>query len=172
MPSFLKKTLGYFIIFFLILTLNFFIPRLMPGDPFTFLSSEEGGVHQNFSEEQIEMYKAYYGMDKPLSEQYGDYLAKLIQGDLGYSIYYNEDVIRLVVKSAKWTLGITLSSLFISTIFGTILGILSAWHRNSVLDRGLYPLMVLLAEIPSFLLAILLLFTLATNSSFFLCRGA
>lgn len=143
----------------------------MPGDPFTFLSSEEGGVHQNFSEEQIEMYKAYYAMDKPLSKQYADYIRNLTQGNLGYSIYYNEDVIRLVLKSAKWTLGITLSSLFISTVFGTILGSLSAWYRNSVLDRALYPLMVLLSEIPSFLIAILLLFTLAARGSFFPLSG-
>lgn len=169
--GFFKKFIEYFIIFFLILTLNFFIPRLMPGDPFTFLSSEEGGVHQTYSQEEIERYKAYYGMDKPLYQQYVDYIQNLTRGNLGYSIYYNDSVISLVIKSAKWTLGITLSSLVISTIIGSILGSLSAWYRGSVFDKSLYPIMVLLSEIPSFLIAILLLFTLAARSSFFPLSG-
>ncbi|NLY35856.1 MAG: ABC transporter permease [Tissierellia bacterium] len=166
-----KKFFEYSIIFFFILTLNFFIPRLMPGDPFTFLSSDEGGVHQSYSEEQIEMYKAYYGMDKPLQVQYSDYFKNLIRGNLGYSIYYNDNVLRLILRSAKWTLGITLISLLISTIMGTILGSLSAWYRNSIVDRGLYPVMILLSEIPAFLMAILLLFTLAAKSSLFPLSG-
>ena len=143
----------------------------MPGDPFTFLSSEEGGVHQNYTDEQIQEYKAYYGMDKPLYQQYKDYLGNLISGDLGYSIYYNDSVMRIVLNRAKWTLGITLSSLLISTLIGSILGSLSAWYRNSILDKSLYPLMILLSEIPSFLIAILLLFTLAAKIAFFPLSG-
>lgn len=111
-------------------------------------------------------------MDKALHIQYIDYLKNLIQGDLGYSIYYNDSVISIVLKRSKWTLGISLSSLVISTLLGSILGSLSAWYRNSIVDRSLYPIMVLLSEIPSFLIAILLLFTLAAKSSFFPLSGA
>lgn len=143
----------------------------MPGDPFTFLSSEEGGVHQNYTDAQIQEYKAYYGMDKALHQQYKDYMVNLIQGDLGYSIYYNESVMTIVLKRARWTLGITLSSLLISSFLGSILGSISAWYRHSFLDKGLYPLMILLSEIPSFLIAILLLFILAAKSSFFPLSG-
>lgn len=169
--SFLKKFLEYFVIFFLILTLNFFLPRLMPGDPFTFLSSAEGEVHQNYTEEQIEEYKKYYGMDKPLGEQYKDYLVNLVQGNLGYSIYYNASVVSIVLKRAKWTLAITLASLIISTLIGSILGSLSAWYRNSLFDKSLYPIMILLSEIPSFLIAIILLFILGARFTFFPLSG-
>ena len=117
------------------------------------------------------MYKAYYGMDIPLQVHYIDYFTLLIRGNLGYSIYYNDNVLRLILRSAKWTLGITLISLLISTIMGTILGSLSAWYRNSIVDRGLYPVMILLSEIPAFLMAILLLFTLAAKSSLFPLSG-
>ncbi len=168
---FLKKFIEYFIIFFLILTLNFFLPRLMPGDPFTFLSSEEGEVHQNYTDAQIEEYKKYYGMDKPLLEQYKDYLANLGRGNLGYSIYYNASVSSIVLKRAMWTLTITLTSLIISSLLGSILGSLSAWYRNSLIDKALYPVMVLLSEIPSFLIAILLLFTLTARFAFFPLAG-
>lgn len=169
--NFLKSFFEYFIMFLIIISLNFFIPRLMPGDPFTFLSSEEGGLQENYSDEQIQKYKTYYGMDKPLGNQYIDYLSNLLRGDLGYSIYYNDSVLSLILNRAKWTLGISLTALFISVFLGTILGSISAWYRNSFVDRGLYPLMILLAEIPSFLIAILLLFTLAAGSSFFPLSG-
>ncbi len=170
--SFSKKLLEYLIIFYIIITLNFFLPRLMPGDPFTFLSAEEGGVHQNYSEEQIIEYKKYYGMDKGLGEQYKDYLMKLAKGDLGYSIYYNASVRSLVLQRARWTLLISLGSLLISAVLGSILGSLSAWYRDSIIDRSLYPIMILLSEIPSFLIAILLLFTLAAPFDFFPLSGA
>ena len=143
----------------------------MPGDPFTFLSSDEGSVHQSYTDEQIEIYKAYYGMDKPLFEQYREYISNLFHGNLGYSIYYNASVMSIIVKRAKWTLGITLTSIIISSLLGTILGSASAWYRKSFIDRFLYPIMILLSEIPSFLIAILLLFTLAAGSSFFPLSG-
>ena len=139
----------------------------MPGDPFTFLSSGEGEVQQNYTDEQIEEYKKYYGMDKPLHEQYTDYIWNLAHGNLGYSIYYNDSVMSIVLSRAMWTLTITLASLFFSTLIGSILGTLSAWYRDSLIDKTLYPIMILLSEIPSFLIAILLLFTVAAKISFF-----
>lgn len=169
--KYINRFIEYFIIFILIITLNFFIPRLMPGDPFTFLSSDEGGVHQTYNEDQIEKYKSYYGMDKPLKEQYGEYISNLAHGNLGYSIYYNTSVSEMVLKRAKWTLGITIISIVISSLIGSILGSISAWYRNSFIDKGLYPIMILLSEIPSFLIAILLLFTLAAQSKFFPLSG-
>lgn len=169
--NYLNRFIEYFIIFMIIITFNFFIPRLMPGDPFTFLSSEEGGVHQNYNDDQIEKYKEYYGMDKPLPNQYKEYISNLAHGNLGYSIYYNDSVIKLILKRAKWTLGITLVSLILSALIGSILGSLSAWYRDSFIDRSLYPIMILLSEIPSFLIAIILLFTLAGKNGLFPLSG-
>lgn len=128
-------------------------------------------MHQNYSDDQIERYKEYYGMDKPLKEQYREYIGNLIHGDLGYSIYYNESVTRLLFKRAKWTLGISLSSLAISSILGSLIGSISAWYRNSIVDKTLYPLMIILSEIPSFLIAILLLFIVAARTGLFPLAG-
>lgn len=169
--NFLKRFLEYLIIFSLILILNFFIPRLMPGDPFTFLSSDEGSVHHTYSDKQIQEYKAYYGMDKPLHKQFLNYTSNLTQGNLGYSIYYNDSVVSMILNRAKWTLGISLASLIISTLLGTILGSLSAWFRNSLFDQVLYPIMIIISEIPSFLMAILLLFLLAAKVQFLPLSG-
>lgn len=169
--KFFKKVFEYSIIFLLIVTLNFFIPRLMPGDPFTFLSSNEGDIHHMYTEEEVEMYKSYYGLDKPIVKQYIEYINNLTKGNLGYSIYYNDTVISIILKRAIWTLGISTISLLISTLIGLVLGSISAWYRNTWLDRVLYPLMITLSEIPSFLIAIFLLFILAAKTGLFPLSG-
>ena len=69
----------------------------MPGDPFTFLSSGVDEVTINYSAEQLEKYKEYYGLDKSLISQYATYIGNLLHGYIGYSIYYNEDVLVIVV---------------------------------------------------------------------------
>lgn len=167
----LKKISEYFITFFVIITLNFFVPRLMPGDPFTFLSSEEGQVTVTFSEEQINKYKAYYGLDKPLNVQYASYIKNLLKGNIGYSIYYNDSVINILGKRMLWTISIVIAAIFISCLAGTILGSLSAWYRNGLLDKVLYSIMIAISEIPAFLIGILFLFILAAKLEMFPLSG-
>ena len=77
-----QKPLKYFLTFFCIITLNFFLPRIMPGDPFYFLSSEQGEITITYSQEEIQRQKAYYGLDVPVLTQYGRYLKNIIKGDL------------------------------------------------------------------------------------------
>ena len=65
----------YFITLMIILTINFFLPRLMPGDPFLHLSGEAGLEFVTFTAEQREYFIAHYGLDRPMSEQYFRYLS-------------------------------------------------------------------------------------------------
>ena len=65
-----KWIIDLVITFFIVITLNFFIQRLMPGDPFMYLEGEEGDVMGNFSQDEIDRYKEYYNLDKPLISQY------------------------------------------------------------------------------------------------------
>lgn len=167
----LKKVIEYLITFFCIITLNFIIPRLMPGDPFTFLSSEEGDVTVTYSEEQIEKYKEYYGLDKPINKQYKDYIAKMIQGNIGYSIYFNQDVLTIIMNRVAWTLPIVFISIVLSCLIGIFLGCISAWHHNGYTDKILYFFMIVFSEIPSFLIGILFLFILAAKLDLFPLSG-
>ena len=157
--------------FLVILTLNFFIPRLMPGDPFIFLSSSEGQVTTTYSEEQIAKYKAYYGLDKPMIVQYTSYLTNLLQGNIGYSIYYNNSVLTVIGKRVIWTVSIVLAAIFISCLIGTVLGSLSAWYRNGAFDKVLYSFIIALSEIPAFLIGIMFLFILAAKLGLFPLSG-
>ncbi len=161
----------YLLVLLAVIAINFFLPRLMPGDPFLYLSVEEGDVAATFSEEQIEHYKTYYGMDKPLYVQFYTYLLKLMQGDLGYSIYYNTSVSEMILARIPWTIFIVLCSLFLSSLFGTMLGAISAWLREKTADKVLYFIMVVFSEIPSFLLGIVFLFLFAARLGWFPLSG-
>ena len=154
-----------------ILVINFFLPRLMPGDPFTYLSVEDGNVNAAFSQEQIDQYKAYYGLDQPLYLQFFNYLKGLLRGDLGYSIYYKTSVTGMIAARIPWTIFIVLCSLFLSSFIGTILGAVSARLRGKPADTLTYFLMIVFSEIPSFLLGTLLLILFAAKLRWFPLSG-
>ena len=143
----------------------------MPGDPFTFLSSEEGNVTVVYTEAQIEKYKAYYGLDEPLYKQYIHYLSNLIRGNLGYSIYYNQNVRTMIAKRAMWTVSIVVAAIVISCLSGMVLGCFSAWFRRSFIDKGLYFIMISFSQMPSFLLGVMLLFLCAAGLGWFPLSG-
>ena len=164
----LKEYLGTL---FVIITLNFFLPRVMPGDPFIPPAAEEGYSIGNFSAKQIAHYKAYYGLDAPLFRQYLTYLYKLARGDLGYSLYYKSSVTDLIAARFPWTALLVLTALLFSSLLGTWLGCLSAWRRAGPSDKVLYFLMLVLSEIPSFLVGILLLFIFAAKLDWFPLSG-
>lgn len=143
----------------------------MPGDPFLFLSSDVSETTTIYTQEQIDKYKAYYGLDKPITEQFKNYIKKLFKGDLGFSIYYKKPTTEILLSRAPWTIGITIISLLISVLLGVIVGSISAYFRDSFFDKIIYPLNVFLSEIPSFLIAILLLFLVAAKSDIFPLSG-
>ena len=81
-----KQVIRYLILFLIVISINFILPRLMKADPFLFLSSEGTDDISGFSEKQIEQYYIYYGLDKPLWQQYLYYLKSIFTGNLGFSI--------------------------------------------------------------------------------------
>lgn len=146
----------YIILFFILLTIHFILPRLMKADPFVFLSSD-GTEVASYTEEEILKYKQYYGLDTPLWRQYLNYLLGIFTGNLGYSIYFKEKVTTLIFSRLVWTAGIVIFSLCISSVFGLFLGSFSAWNCQRKIDTILYQGMVIISEIPSFLTANMIL---------------
>lgn len=166
------KFIEYFFSIILIITLNFFIPRLMPGDPFTFLSSDDGDIAISYSDEQIERYKEYYDIDKPISIQYKNYVFNMFKGNLGYSIYYNDSVLKIIKKRMFWTFSLVIISIMLSSLLGVLLGSLSAWNRDKPLDKILYFILISFSEIPSFLIGIIILFIFSAKLGWFPLSGA
>ncbi|MBU1567800.1 MAG: ABC transporter permease [Proteobacteria bacterium] len=167
-----RRFFDYLFTLFIVVSLNFALPRLMPGDPFLYLSGDHGEEIARFSTDQIDAYRHQYGLDKPWPAQYAASLFALLRGDLGYSIYYNKEVSTILLNRLPWTLLLVLSAVFFSTVIGCLLGSLSASFRGKALDRLLYPLMIAVAEIPAFLLGLMLLFFLAAGLRLFPLSGA
>jgi len=161
----------YLLLLLIILAMNFFLPRLMPGDPFEYLSVEDGNVSAVFTEEQIERYKEYYGLDKPLHVQFWNYITGVLRGNLGYSIFYKTSVTDMIFARLPWTAFIVLCSLMLSSFLGTVLGAISARLREKPADKLAYFLMIVLSEIPSFLIGTLLLIFLAAKLRWFPLSG-
>ncbi len=161
----------YLLVMLVMIGVNFFLPRLMPGDPFLYLSVEDGNVSAVFSQEQIDHYKSYYGLDQPLHIQFWRYITGILQGNLGSSIYYNTSVTEMIFTRMPWTLFIVLSSLILSSIIGTAIGAISAWLRDNPADRLMYLFMVIISEIPAFLVGVFFLFILAAQMQWFPLSG-
>ncbi|MFA7562314.1 MAG: ABC transporter permease [Methanoculleus sp.] len=156
-----------------IVAINFLLPRMMPGDPFSTMASDiQGEDVIVMTEAQREYYFHYYGLDLPLHEQFFSYLANLARGDLGRSIHYRMPVNEVILLHLPWTLLIVLSATAISTVAGVILGVVSARNRSKGSDRLMMTGLIAFAEIPSFLLGIILLLIFCVHLQIFPLAGA
>jgi ABC-type dipeptide/oligopeptide/nickel transport systems, permease components len=156
-----------------ILALNFFLPRMMPGDPFSTTSSDvQGEDVVVMTEEQREYYTHYYGLDLPLHEQFVVYLSNLAHGDLGQSIYYKMPVTRVILLHLPWTILIVLCATALSLFIGVMLGMISARNRKKGSDRIMMTFLISFAEIPSFLLGIIILLIFGVYLHMFPLAGA
>lgn len=138
------------------ITLNFLVPRLMPGDPTTVMA---GRMSASASPEQIAAMRAAFGdTDAPVHEQYISYLGDIARGDLGRSTsQYPARVSDVIATSLVWTLALGGVALVISFVLGTTLGALAAWRRSGWLDSVLPPVLALSGAFPYFWLAMLAL---------------
>lgn len=167
------RFLEYGLTIWIVITLNFFLPRLMPGDPFLVLSSDNAQQEEIvLTEEQQQFFFRYYGLDKPIVEQYLSYMCELSQGNLGYSLYYKEPVDQIILRRLPWTIFMVLAAVGLSTGIGVILGSISAWYREKWPDKLLFFSLIFLSEIPAFLLGLVLLFVFAAKWEVFPLSGA
>lgn len=168
--SFIFRSLSTLLV---ILVINFFLPRMMPGDPFSTTSADEVGEEIIvMTEEQHLYYVNYYGLDRPLYEQFLSYMKNLMTGNLGRSIYYKMPVSDVIMLHLPWTILIVVSATVISTISGVVLGTLSAKNRKKGSDRIMMTGMIAFAEIPSFLLGLILLLIFSVYFRLFPLAGA
>lgn len=153
------------------ITLNFFLPRLMPGDPATAMFARFQG---RMRPEEIDSMKKAYGLsDDPLIVQYFTYLKHLLQGDLGTSLVaFPAPVTEIIRASLGWTLLLGTTALLISFGIGTLLGIFGAWKRGGFLDSLMPPVFTFIGAFPYFFLATLALYFLAFKAGWFPLRHA
>ena len=152
------KSIQYAFTILALLTLNFFLPRLMPGDPLSYLIGDPGtDAPMLITQEMRDNLMAYYNLDKPLGAQYKHYLIGLFRGDLGWSIYYNAPVTAVILGRLKWTLLLGGLSAFIYVTLGILLGAISAWNRGTKTDVGLLLSIFSVGSWPPFFMGMLLI---------------
>ncbi|MFI5936559.1 ABC transporter permease [Actinoplanes sp. NPDC051494] len=152
------------------ITLNFFIPRMIPGDPVRSLLSRFQG---QMSTDALDSLYVLFGLDKNASvwEQYVDYWQQLFRGDLGLSFTaFPSPVSEVIGDALPWTLLLVGITTVVSFFLGTSLGVLAGWRRGSWID-GLLPATTFLSSVPYFWLGLLAIFLLAGPNSFFPSGG-
>lgn len=167
----LRRLFFYAVAGWVALTLNFLIPRMMPGDPATALVARFQGELQP---EAVEALKEAFGFtDAPMWEQYLSYLSHLFRGDLGISVsYFPAPVSSILSTGLAWTVVLAGTAVVISFLLGSVLGLYSAWRRDSTLGSLLPPIFALLGAFPYFWLAMLALWALALGLGAFPLRHA
>ncbi|MEV0430894.1 ABC transporter permease [Micromonospora sp. NPDC050495] len=166
----LQRTVFYLFTAWAAITLNFFIPRLVPGDPVQSLITRNQG---RISADAIESLRVLFGLDRNDSmwEQYLDYWRQLLHGDLGLSFtFFPAPVSTVIGDSLPWTVGLVGITTIISFLLGTALGVGAGWRRGSWID-GLLPATTFLSSIPYFWLGLVAIAVFAGPGSFFPSSG-
>src|SRR5437588_5732649 len=166
MKYIVRKVIFYLIALWLAVTLNFAIPRLMPGDPASTMFAQAQG---KMSSDQLRALKADLGYsNSSVVQQYFTYLWNIAHGNLGLSFsHFPVPVTTVIGQDLPWTLLLVGVAVLISSVLGTLLGIMAAWRRGSSFDNILPPLLLFLLSFPGFWLGLALIYLLAMRLGWF-----
>ena len=166
MGYFLRRLSFYLVALLVAATLNFIIPRAMPGDPVTMMFAN---ASVQVTPERIAAMKELLGfVDGGLFVQYVAYMKNILSWELGTSIqFYPLSVNKLLGGAFGWSLFLAGSAVILSFSLGSILGIFAAWKRGSKYDAFVTPGMLIIQAVPQVVIAMLALFTFAIGLKWF-----
>ncbi|MBO3662812.1 ABC transporter permease [Microbacterium stercoris] len=165
--AFVLRRLGYYLIaFWASLTINFLLPRLIPGDP---VGRMLGQMQGTLTDEQVAQFRHLFGLDdRPIALQYVQYIGDVFTGNLGLSIsQFPTPVSQVIGGQLGWTVLLGGTALLIAVILGNLLGIWAAWRRGGVLDSLFPPLLVFVGSFPYFFIAMIALYLFAVLMKWF-----
>lgn len=161
--KFLARRIGFYTLTaWAAITLNFFIPRMMPGDPVDALINRYRG---QMSTDAIASLYVLFGLDADASlwSQYADYWSNLLHGDLGLSFtFFPTPVGDVVAQSLPWTVALVGVSTVISFLLGTLVGVLIGWRRGTWAD-SLLPVATFFSAVPYFWLGLIAIMVFAVT---------
>lgn len=150
----LKRLVISIITIWLIATCSFFLLRTLPGNPFS--------TTQLLSVEMQERMMSYYGLDRPLIEQYFTFMKNLLHGDFGYSLkYVGQSVNGIIAEKFPVSAHLGIQAYLLSFPIGVLFGIIAARRRGRAIDYALVGFSVLGVSVPAFILASLLQYVFA-----------
>jgi len=167
---FVRRFVFYVITFWAAMTINFFIPRIMPGDPVSALIAANQG---KISPDAIDALKALFGLDEntTLWQQYVAYWTHLFHFDLGISFSGREPVVDILARSLPWTIGLVGIATIISFTIGTLAGVAIGWRRGTRADV-LLPISTFFSTVPYFWLALVVIAFFAVRLKWFPASGS
>jgi len=159
---FLVRRLGFFVLtLWAAMTLNFFIPRLMPASPEQALRIKLSRGGQVVTQDQLRRVLAEFGFDpnKNIILQYFEYLKDMVTGHWGVSIgsSLGTPVTTMIRQALPWTLGLVGIATVLAFIIGTLIGMVAGWKRGGLVDGVLPPVFVVTSALPYFWVALLLI---------------
>jgi oligopeptide transport system permease protein len=144
----MKRLLYAFLTLLVLITLTFFMMRLLPGDPFI--------GEKAIPETTMEALNAKYGLDKPMITQLFMYMGNIFKGDLGLSIHYNRPVTDIIAQAFPYSFDLGMRALIFATIFGILLGIVAAVKRGTKWDTITMLFAIIGVSVPGFIVGALL----------------
>ncbi len=170
---YLIRKLGFYLVAaWAAVTLNFLIPRALPGSPVDAMLAKLA-LRGPVSPETRESIELMLGADtqQSLPQEYLDYLFGLLRGDLGVSVtYFPEQVAPVIAQSLPWTLWLVGLSTLITFVLGVGIGMFAGWKRGTWLD-ALIPSTTVLQSIPYFWLALVFVYIFSVNLGWFPISG-
>ena len=151
---FILRRLGFFVVtLWAAITLNFFIPRLMPGNPAEAMMSR---YHGRINPQALHALEIAFGVKthQSLLQQYVDYLGNVFRGRFGISLtFFPDPVMRDVLQALPWTLVLVGVTTVLAFMFGTLIGLVGAWRRGGLMDSAMPPIFVITSAFPYFWIA-------------------
>jgi peptide/nickel transport system permease protein len=161
----LRRLVLFAITLWIALTINFFIPRLMPGNPAEAMMAR---FHGRVNPDAIKALEVAFGINtqQPLIVQYFQYLGNTFTGHFGVSLtFFPQQVGTVIATAIPWTLGLVGITTIIAFVAGTLIGLVAGWRRGGALDSLLPPVFVITGALPFFWVGLLLvlLFSVGLN---------
>ncbi|WP_117208080.1 ABC transporter permease [Allorhizocola rhizosphaerae] len=165
-----RKTLIYLLTFIVAVTLNWLIPRFMPGDPVLRMLTRTSVSNPEAIAPMREYYERVFGLDVPLWQQYVNYWVQLLKGNMGVSVWlFPTPVTEVITRAVPYTLALLIPAILLSWIAGNKVGALAA--RRKWLDNTVLPVGYVLTATPYMWLGILLAWSLGIVGGIFPVAG-
>jgi len=156
---FLNKMYWFLITFVFAFLLNFFLPRLMPGDPVAAIVSRmaQGSSNATGTQAIYRQYTELFGTNKPMLQQFFIYVKNVVRGDFGFSFsQYPRTVAGVIKASILWTMALQFPAIIVGWLIGNTLGALAAYLRKGF-DKVLMPVSIFVSNFPAFGMAVILM---------------
>lgn len=157
----IRRALQSLLLILILIVVNFILIHVAPGDPVHMLAGQSGDV------KYYEFIRAKFGLNQPVTTQLWIYLSSVFRADLGYSLGYQQPVLRIILERIPATLLLMLSATLLSTTVGAVLGVEAARRENSFIDRAINTVALLGYSIPSFSIGLILLIVFALHIGIF-----